>query len=134
LDAQEAMAQSQPTAPAQPVVSLYPPGYSPYLQLINPRYSFTSNYFGLFHPQMRTAENFNQLQQQSLDTRRAMETFRNPVSGTNAKVGFNTHTKYFGTDSKRFGINNTTNTNLRPPTTDEALLKAFRRGPQGRNY
>jgi hypothetical protein len=126
---QAVVAQSPVPAPGQPIPSPYPPGYNPYLQLINPGGSFTSNYFNLVYPQVRIQSNFEQLQQQSIDTRRGMQLLKNPVAGSSSKVGFNTHMKYFGSGSRSFGVNNTTNTNIRPPITDASLLKQYRPFP-----
>ncbi len=120
--------QISTSGPGQPIPSPYPPGYNPYLQLINPGGSFTSNYFNLVYPQVQIANNFQQLQQQNINTRRGMELQRmNPVATTSSKVGFNTHSKYFGSGSRNFGVNNTTNSNLRPPVSDERLLQMMYR-------
>jgi hypothetical protein len=110
-------------ASAQAVQSPFPPGYSPYLQMINPRGSVTSNYFNLVYPQIQVANNFQQLQQQNLDTRRNLESLNNQVRFSTSKVGFMTHQKYFGTNANNFGVNKTTNTNQRPPVSDASLLK-----------
>lgn len=117
------------TVRAQEIPSPYPPGYNPYLQMINPRGSVTQNYFSLVYPQLRIQDNFMQLQQQSIDTRRGLVKLRNPVAETSKKVGFNTHQKFFDNNTTRFGINNTTNTNIRPPVTNESLLRMYRQQP-----
>jgi hypothetical protein len=116
---------ASPAAFGQAVTSPYPPGYSPYLQLINPSAGLTTNYFNLVYPQLQVANNFQLLQQQSLDTRRQLESMNSRVMTNTNTVGFNTHMKYFDSGSKRFGVNNTTNTNQRPPLTNDSLLRPY---------
>src|SRR5262249_13537252 len=114
-------------AVAQGIPSPYPPGYSPYLNLINPRYPFTSNYFSLFYPDKQIANNFQQLQKQNVDTRKTIETLNTRVGGTSHKVGFMTQSKYYATGSKNFGITNTTNTTKQPNLSESNLLKPYQK-------